>query len=101
MLLVMGALGFALAAVTKKTAKTGLSVLIPIPLYVIYFISQLTNNRIIKNLKYVSAFTFSDPVTIIKTGEKIALYTLLAYLFVAFFGIVFGNYKYRKKEFFQ
>ncbi|MCK9536640.1 MAG: ABC transporter permease [Bacilli bacterium] len=101
MLLIMGTLGFALAAVTKRTTKTALSVLIPLPLYVIYFISQLTDNRIVKNLKYISAFTFSDPVTIIKTGDKIAFFTLLAYLVLAFFALLFGCFKFRKKEFFQ
>ena len=101
LVLIMGILGFGFAAVTKGSVKSAVALLIPLPLYILTFISQLTANKVLEKLKYLSAFTFADPFAIINNGGKIAVYTLISYLVLAFVATLFGNYKFQKKEFFQ
>ena len=52
--IIIAIFGFALAIIIKRGAKAMISLVIPLPLYVIYFIYQLTDNKVLANLKYLS-----------------------------------------------
>ncbi|MFA7528861.1 MAG: ABC transporter permease subunit [Bacilli bacterium] len=101
--LVFGSIGFSLAALLKRAVKPGLAVFVPLPLYIILLVSQLTDNKFLKNLKYITPYSFADPITIMKPAlaEKIPVWTLFGFLFLAAALVAIGHRAFRKKEFFQ
>lgn len=67
MLLYMGFIGMFTAHAVSSQTKSMISIVLPIVLYVIYIVAYATNNEILKTLRYVTPYTFADPVEILKT----------------------------------
>ncbi|MDY0209801.1 MAG: hypothetical protein RBQ91_00135 [Acholeplasma sp.] len=80
LLLVFSYLGFGFALLIKTTSKVMISLILPLPLYVLSFVSSLTEEPFIKNLKHISPFTFADPVVIFKQEATTDLISLVLYL---------------------
>lgn len=82
LLVVFAYLGFGMCLLLKSTSKVMTSIILPLPLYVLTLVSSLTDNDIIKGLKYASPFTFADPVVILKNQTSIDSISLIVYISV-------------------
>lgn len=101
LLLLMGMLGFSLAALSKRAVKPGLALLIPLFFYIVLLVSQLTNDKILKDLRYLTPYAFADPVGIIKKGEGMLIWTFCGWLAVTAVFLIVGLASFKRKEFIQ
>lgn len=99
MLLVIGYLGFVLACLLKPNQKNMIAIAIPFPLYIIAIVSTLTNNNILKNLKYLTPFTFSNPVDILKNTFEFEWVSFVIFCGLTCIGLVFSFFRFKKREF--
>lgn len=99
MMMVIAALGFILGATVKGSVKAMSSLLIIFPMYIISIISQLTQKEWLQNLKYLSVFTFADPVKLLKTDQDMEWISLLVFLGLAVFGLFYALKQFEKREF--
>lgn len=95
--LYIATLGFILALFLNKDTKSMVSIAIPLPLYILSVISTLTDNEWLKALKYISPFTFSDPVSILKNQDAFEYISFLVYTGFTLVGLVYGYYRYQKR----
>lgn len=73
--------------------------MIPLPLYLLTLISSLVKDELLKKLKYLSPFTFSDPVTYLKLGESFEYISFIVTAGVSIVLTVIAIILYRKREF--
>lgn len=100
MLLMITSLGFAMACLIKRNSKSSLALIIPLPLYLLTLISSLLDkDSIFVKIKYLSPFTFSDPVRFLKDNAAIEIISLLFFLGISIISIIFSSYIFNKKEF--
>ncbi|MDD3382410.1 MAG: ABC transporter permease subunit [Bacilli bacterium] len=99
MLIFIGYLGLILASLTKVNTSQLIAIIIPIPLYIIFMISTLTDSEILKALKHITPFTFCNPAEIIKADMNIEYISLLIYLFIVVVGLLIANIRFKKREF--
>jgi ABC-type transport system involved in multi-copper enzyme maturation permease subunit len=97
MYLYVAILGFMLALILNKNIKAMVAIAIPLPLYILAILSTLTDNDWLKALKYISPFTFSDPVAILKNQDPFEYISFLVFTGLAGIGLVYGYYKYQKR----
>lgn len=98
--IMVGCFGFALGCITKGGNQM-IALIIPVPLYIISLLSTISDNKILKNIKYLSPFTFSDPVSIFKTDYRFEYVNFIVFLIITGL-IIWGSFKYYKnKEFNQ
>ena len=90
-------LGFVLALILDKDMKSMISIALPLPLYIISILSQLTNNDWLEALKYISPFTYSDPVAIIKDNSDFEYISFLVFTGLSIMGLVYGYIRYQKR----
>ncbi|MDX9808085.1 MAG: ABC transporter permease subunit [Acholeplasma sp.] len=90
-------LGFILALLLDKDIKSMVAIAIPLPLYILAILSTLTDNDWLKALKYVSPFTFSDPVAILKNQDPFEYISFLVFTGLTLVGLVYGYYRYQKR----
>ncbi|MDD3191534.1 MAG: ABC transporter permease subunit [Bacilli bacterium] len=99
LLFMIASLGVALACFNKKAPKSMLALAIPLPLYVFYTLSTLTDKPIWKNFKYVTPFTFSDPIELLKSDFQFEWISFSIFLVLTVSLLVISFILYRKKEF--
>jgi ABC-2 type transport system permease protein len=97
MYLYVAILGFILALILDKDIKAMVAIAIPLPLYILAILSTLTDNDWLKALKYISPFTFSDPVAILKNQDPFEYISFLVFTGLAILGLIYGYYKYQKR----
>lgn len=98
MFLVIAGIGFGLVSVLKPNQKSMVSMLVPLPLYILFMISTLTNNEWIQKLKHLTPFTFADPVAILKTAGDFEFISFLIYIGIVVLLIGFGFYRFKKRD---
>lgn len=97
MYLYVAALSFILALLLNKDIKSMVAIAIPLPLYILSVLSTLTDNAWLEALKYISPFTFSDPVAILKNQDPFEYISFLVYTGFTLVGLVYGYYRYQKR----
>ncbi|MDD3106993.1 MAG: ABC transporter permease subunit [Bacilli bacterium] len=99
MLYVIAAFGFALGAIVKASVKAMSTLLVIFPMYIFSFISTLTNNEWLQKIKYLSVFTFADPVNLLKVDKTIDWISLTVFVLLAFISMGFTYFTFSKREF--
>ncbi len=99
LLLMVQGLGFALACFIKHSSKSLIALLIPLPLYILTFISSFSKDNLLKKLKYLSPFTFSEPVSFLKTGDSFEYISFTVFSIITIVFIILALILYRKREF--
>ncbi|HHX79915.1 MAG TPA: ABC transporter permease subunit [Acholeplasmataceae bacterium] len=99
LLLVVVLLGMSLACFLKRSSKSAIALVIPLPLYLLTLFSSLVKNDLLKKLKYLSPFTFSDPITYLKLGESFEYISFLVTASISIILTIIGLFLYRKREF--
>jgi ABC-type transport system involved in multi-copper enzyme maturation permease subunit len=96
--LMIASLGFTLGSIMKGNIQL-IALIIPIPLYIVSVISSLTDNKILEKLKYVTPFTFSDPVAFFKLDFKFEYISLILFTAISVSSIFFSSRYFNRKEF--
>lgn len=91
-------LGFFLALLLSATVKNMVALIIPLPLYILTILSSLTDNEWLEKVKYLSPFTFSDPVEILKTDFSFEYISFIIYSLLTIGVLTFGYYLYKKRQ---
>jgi len=99
MLVIIAIIGFALATITSGNSKSTISLLIPFPLYIFYLIATLSKNEYLEYLKYISPFTFSDPISLLKSDVNIEFISLGVFIFISVILLFLSKQAFNKKEF--
>ncbi|MCU0104623.1 ABC transporter permease [Acholeplasma vituli] len=86
-----------LALCLNKEVKAMISLAIPLPLYILSIVSTLTDNDWLKRLKYISPFTYSDPVAILKNQSDFEYVSFLVFTGVILMGLSIGYGLYKKR----
>ncbi|MDP3131087.1 MAG: ABC transporter permease subunit, partial [Bacillota bacterium] len=97
--LVFAWLCFAMAALLKPNQKPMAAIAIPFVLYVVYTIAMMTQNEVLDLLKYITPFTFADPVEILKTDFQLEWISMTVFLGLTVFGTVAGWKAFARREF--
>ncbi len=97
MYLVIGYLGFILALILKTGTNSMISIIIPLPFYIITLLATLTNTEWLKRFKYASPFTFADPVEILKTNYDFEWLTFVIFMGVTVIGLAIGYFLFKKR----
>ncbi|MBE0700867.1 MAG: ABC transporter permease subunit [Acholeplasmataceae bacterium] len=98
--LMIAYLSFGLAIFMKPNQSSLIAVAIPFPFYIITMISGLTDNTFLKNLKYISPFTFADPVQVLKEGSSLEWVNFLIFIILTFSVIILALARFRKRPIF-
>lgn len=96
--IILGGIGFSMAAFIRKSSKSAYALLVPVPLFIIDFVSRLTNNKIISNLKYISAFSFASSTDIIANNITEPL-LFFVYAVIVLCSLLTGYFIFKRKEF--
>ncbi|MFY9422843.1 MAG: ABC transporter permease subunit [Bacilli bacterium] len=99
LLVLIAFLGAALACFLKRSAKSTIALIIPLPLYLFTFFSSLTKNEILKKIKYISPFTFSDPLSFLKLKESFEWLSFAISGGISLALIIAAMLLFRKREF--
>ncbi len=98
MMLMISYLSMGLALVLKPQSSSFIPMAIPIPLYVITTIAYATDNATLKLLKYISPFTFAEPVGFLKDHTDFEWLNFLIYSIFTLAVIGFSIYRFRRRE---
>ncbi|MDI6453530.1 ABC transporter permease subunit [Peloplasma aerotolerans] len=98
MFLMIAYLSMGLAMFLKPNKSPLISIAIPFPLYIITMISSATNNDFLKALKYISPFTFTEPVGFLKEGHGFELINFLTFSALTIIVVILSFKKFRKRE---
>jgi ABC-type transport system involved in multi-copper enzyme maturation permease subunit len=96
--LMIASLGFTLGSIMKGNIQL-IALIIPIPLYIVSVISSLTDNKILEKLRYVTPFTFSDPVAFFKLDFKFEYISLILFTVISAASIFLSSFYFTRKEF--
>lgn len=98
MFLMISYLAMGLALLLKPKTSPLVSIAIPFPFYVLTMIAFATNNDILKALKYISPFTFTEPVGWLKDHVPFEWENFLIYVGITLIVIILSFVFYRKRE---
>jgi ABC-2 type transport system permease protein len=98
MFMVIAFIGLFLAAILKPNQSSFISVAIPFPLYIITVIAQATNQEFLKSLKYLSPFTFAEPVGFFKTGNNFEWFNFILFVIISMILTIFAHRLFKKRE---
>lgn len=98
MFMVIACISLCLAAILKPNQSSFISVAIPFPLYIITMIAQATDQAFLKSLKYLSPFTFAEPVGFFKTGNNFEWFNFIVFVIISVIFVMFAHYLYKKRE---
>ncbi|MBU1145719.1 MAG: ABC transporter permease [Firmicutes bacterium] len=99
MFLIIGYLGFVLACFLKSSSKNMIAIAIPFPFYIISVISFMTNNEWLKKLQYITPFTFSNPIEILKNDFSFEWISFVVFVGLTIVGLVVSYTLFKKREF--
>jgi len=98
MFLMLAYLSMFLALVLKPNQSSFIAVAIPFPLYIITTIAYATNNTFLKSLKYISPFTFVEPVGWLKEQVVFETTNFIVFLSLTALSIVFSFILFKKRQ---
>lgn len=96
-LIMIASIGFSFACFIRGTKSTA-ALLIPLVLYIFQILSSLTENKWLIRLKYLTPFTFSNPVEILKEWKGMEWISFLLFLTLSVSLILLSLKKFRKRE---
>jgi ABC-2 type transport system permease protein len=91
-------LGLGLAVILKPNQSSMLAIIIPFPLYVISIIASATKSNLLKVFKYITPFTFAEPVGFLKTRTDFELLNMLIFLGLSVVIIFYSYKRYNYRE---
>lgn len=97
MYLVIAYLGMFLALVLKVGTNNMISLVIPLPFYIMTLLATLTNTEWLKHFKYFSPFTFCDPVEILKTDYDFEWLAFVIFMGITLLALVASYFLYKKR----
>ncbi|MFA7417359.1 MAG: ABC transporter permease subunit [Acholeplasma sp.] len=97
MLIYMGFIGYFIATVVSPKTKAMMAIVIPVVLYVIYIVAYATNNEILKALRYITPYTFADPVDILKSDYQFEWISFSIYTGIVVVTFVVGYRLFKKR----
>jgi len=92
-------LSFAMACLMKTNAKPMSAIAVPFTLYVISIIALATDDAILDTLKYLTPYTFADPIEILKSDYAFEWISFTVYLGLTTAGTVLAWRAFAKREF--
>jgi ABC-2 type transport system permease protein len=98
LLLMMLVMGFALAIVVKRGVKAMVSLAIPLPLYIIFFVYQLSDNKFLGYLKHITPFSFADPAFFFKEDVGFAWQSLIVFSIISLISLLYSFKIYKQKD---
>ena len=98
MMLMISYLSMGLALVLKPQSSSFIPMAIPIPLYVITTLAYATDNATLKLLKYISPFTFAEPVGLLKDHTDFEWLNFTIYSAFTILVIAFSIYRFKRRE---
>lgn len=97
--LIMALLGYALACFIKATPKSMGALAIPLLLYIVSVISSMTDNKFLDKLKYITPFSFADPVALMKEGLSVEWVIVLVFTAISVLLFVAAYFRFQKRQF--
>lgn len=91
-------LSFGLSSFLKPNVSALISVAIPFPLYILTMVGSATDNKWLSYLKYISPFTFAEPVAFLKTHAAFNTTNLLLFSGLTLAITVLGIIKFNKRQ---
>ncbi|MDO9628504.1 MAG: ABC transporter permease subunit [Acholeplasmataceae bacterium] len=98
MFLMIAYLSMFLALILKPNQSSFIAVAIPFPLYIITTIAYATDNTFLKSLKYISPFTFAEPVGWLKDQADFELINFIIFASLTVVSILFSFILFKKRQ---
>ncbi len=99
LLMIFVCFGTLLGTLSKKNIKQLNAMAIPLPLYIVSLIASLTDNKWLDALKYLTPYTFSDPLVVLKNGYTFEVVNFLTFTVLAIISFFIAYSTFVKKEF--
>ncbi len=98
MFLMIAYLSMFLALLLKPNQSSFIAIAIPFPLYIITMIAYATDNAFLKSLKYISPFTFAEPIGWLKEQSAFELTNFIIFSVLTVVSIVFSFMIFKKRQ---
>ena len=98
MFLMIAYLSMFLAIVLKPNQSNFIAIAIPFPLYIITTIAYATDNAFLKSLKYISPFTFAEPVGWLKDQLDFEVINFFIFLSLTVVSIILSFILFKKRQ---
>jgi ABC-2 type transport system permease protein len=98
MFLIIAYMSMGLAMFLKPNKSPLISIAIPFPFYILTIISTATDNDFLKALKYLSPFTFTEPVGFLKENHAFELINFLTFTGLTIIIVMLSFIKFKKRE---
>jgi len=99
MYLMLVVFGLTLSVFLKKTDKSFVSVMIPFGFYIISLLAMATDNEWLTDLKYLTPFTFCNPVEILKENAGFETLNFVIFVGLTILAVMLSLRKFKKHEF--
>ena len=99
MFLMFSLWGFSFGAL-GKLKKGAATFLLPFLFYAFSLISSFSDNAFLKSLKYLTPFSFSDPVKLLKSESEFEPVIFIAFFVLTVLFLLLANKKFSKREFY-
>jgi len=98
MFLMIAYLSMFLSLILKPNQSNFLAIAIPFPLYIITVIAYATDQAFLKALKYLSPFTFVEPVGWLKDQTEFELINFISFSILTIIVIIISFQLFRKRQ---
>lgn len=98
MFLIIAFLSFGVSMFLKPGQSSLAAIAIPFPFYIITIIAGATDNNILNAFKYLSPFTFTEPVGWFKSGYEFELINFLSFVILTIIVLIFSYMRFKKRE---
>ena len=99
LLLIIAIFSFCLVGFLKSGIRSGIALIVPLPLYILTIVATVSTNELLQKLKYLTPFTFSEPVSLLKQNSSIEYISLIVFIGLSIFLLVMANKRFIKKDF--
>jgi ABC-2 type transport system permease protein len=98
MFLMIAYFSMGLALTLKPNQSSLIAILIPFPFYIFTMLAFATNNTYLKLLKYLSPYTFTEPVGWFKDGHAFDSINFYIFLGLTLCVLIYSFLRFRKRE---
>jgi len=98
MFLMIAYLSMFLALILKPNQSSFIAIAIPFPLYILTTIAYATNNTFLKSLKYISPFTFVEPVGWLKEQSDFEFTNFMIFVLLTLISITLSFVLFKKRQ---
>ena len=98
MFIMIAYLSMGLAMVMKPNQSSLIAIAIPFPFYILSVIASATDNTILKALKYISPFTFTEPVGWLKSDHVFEYVNFFVFCGATILVVILSYMKYKKRQ---